>query len=91
MDSINISTNKTNRHIPIKPNKPATKAEVPVSDTGVDATGMTDVSALVEKLMKMDDVRKEKVERGLEILNNPNYPTDDILDAVAERMLSEDL
>jgi hypothetical protein len=91
MDSINISTNKTNRPVPIKPNKPASKTETPVADTGVDATGMTDVSALVEKLMKMDDVRKEKVERGLEILNDPNYPTDDILDAVAERMLSEDL
>lgn len=91
MDSINISTTNTNRPIPIKPAKAVAKQEAPKESAAVDATGMTDVNALVDKLMQMDNVRKDKIEKGLEILNNPDYPTDDILDSIAERILSEDL
>jgi len=91
MDSINISTTNSNRPITLKPAKPVAKQEAPQESAAIDATGMTDVNSLVEQLVGMNDVRQEKVQRGLDILNDPNYPTDDILDSVVDKMLSEEL
>jgi hypothetical protein len=91
MDSINLSNTNSNRPISLKPAKPLVKQEAPNESAAVDSTGMTNVDSLVEQLMGMNEVRQDKIQKGLEILNNPNYLSEDVLDSVVDKFLADEL
>ncbi len=64
----------------------ASKEPAPAKD-GTD--GVHDQIArqnLVEKLMNMPDVRPEMVERGKQLASDPDYPPEEVVNALAEKL-----
>lgn len=66
----------------------APKEPAPAKD-GVD--GVQDQIArqnLVEKLMNMPEIRPEMVERGKQLAMDPNYPPEEVVNKLAEKLAS---
>ena len=75
-----------------KVNRPAlpsaSKPEERSSQKNEDAGNLTDGSALAGKVSSSSpDVRSEAVVRGKALLSHPNWPGDDVLDGLAEKLL----
>ena len=88
MDSISIDGDsglpKVNRSaLPSAP-----RSEERSTQKNEDAGNLTDISALTGKVSSSSpDVRSEAVERGKALLADPNWPGDDVLDGLAEKLL----
>ena len=51
---------------------------------------LTDLSSLVDRIKSSSDIRPDAVERGKSLLADPNWPSDDIIDSLAEKLLDEE-
>ena len=91
MDSISVDADsgvsRINRATQAPAQKSATKSE-----NGADTTtNLTDVQALAAKVDSTGpEVCPEVVERGKALVANPNWPDDDVLDKLAEKLIDSD-
>ena len=64
--------------------------QAPLGSTKTRANQITDLSALAKKAASGPDVRADEVERGKRLVADPNYPSDDLLEKLAEGLLKTD-
>lgn len=91
MDSISVDTDSGVSRINRAPSPPAQKSEAKsISDTK-GTSNLTDVPALAAKVKSAGpDVRPEAVERGKALVADPNWPSDEVLDELAEKLLDNE-
>ena len=87
-------TNRTEAPVPARKNapvppRPADSSEITQASDGQD-NRMTDLSALAAKAASGPDLRADEIERGKRLVADPNYPSDEILDKLAEGLLRTD-
>ncbi len=92
MDSISID-----RDAPLANVKRAAQASAPKEASGASkssdsSAGLTDVSALAVKVEASagPEIRPEAIERAKALLADPNWPSDDVLDKLSERLLDHE-
>lgn len=92
MDSISIDRDTPLANVKRAVVAPATKEASAASNAADSAANLTDVSALAAKVDAVgeSDVRPEAVERGKALISDPNWPSDDILDKLSEKLLDHE-
>ncbi len=92
MDSISVDADSGVSRINRAPLTPAQKSETKTDNGAEASTNLTDVQALAAKVDSTGpEVRPEVVERGKALASTPNWPDDDVLDKLAEKLIdSED-
>ena len=88
-------TNRTEASVPARQNapvppRPADSSEITQAEDGQD-NRITDLSELAAKAAATGpDLRADEIERGKRLVADPNYPSDEILDKLAEGLLRTD-
>ena len=83
--------NRTDASVPARqiPPSPPKEAGPPPSPT--TASQSSNISELAQKAAASGpDLRADEIERAKRLVADPNYPSDEILDEVAERLLHSD-
>ena len=88
-------TNRTDSSVSARQNSVVPAPSADASQASPDSTKtssnqITDLSALAQKAASGPDVRAEEVERGKRLVADPNYPSDDLLEKLAEGLLNSD-
>lgn len=87
---MNINTNNSAGHIYAK-NMPAKAAPVEQAKAGPAAVGKDTVElSALEKLRELPDVRPEMVAKGKELLNDPDFPSKEMVDSIAKLIVPFD-
>ncbi|MFO1475440.1 MAG: hypothetical protein U1F98_02165 [Verrucomicrobiota bacterium] len=55
--------------------------------TATESAPVSQAQELLHKIQALPVVRLEQVARARELVNNPNYPSDEVLGRVAEKLL----
>ena len=88
-------TNRTDPSVSARQNSLVPARSADASQASRDATKtssnqITDLSALAQKAASGPDVRADEVERGKKLIADANYPSDDLLENLAEGLLKTD-
>lgn len=85
-------TNRTDPSVSVRQNSlvPARSTDASRDATKTSANQITDLSALAKKASAGPDVRADEVERGKKLIADANYPSDDLLENLAEGLLKTD-
>ena len=73
---------------PVQSRSADTSEAAPTSDGSLN--GLTDLSGLAAKAATGPDLRADEIERAKRLVADPNYPSDEILDKLAEGLLGTD-
>ena len=91
MDSISVDADSGVSRISRAPSPPAQKSEAKSTPDAEAASSLTDVPALAAKVNSTaPDIRPEAVERGKALAADPNWPGDEVLDKLAEKLLEDE-
>tara|TARA_B100000959_G_scaffold136255_1_gene143200 strand:+ start:400 stop:687 length:288 start_codon:yes stop_codon:yes gene_type:complete len=91
MDSISVDADSGVSRINRTPSQPARKSGDKATPASEDAAKLTDVSSLAAKAATSSpDIRPEVVERGKALVADPNWPGDNVLDGLAEKLLENE-
>ncbi len=70
---------------------PAPQASAQPSELAATKVQLTDVNSLAVKASETgEDIRPEAVERGRALLADPNWPSDTVLEGLAQRLLNSE-
>ena len=88
-------TNRTDPTVSARQDSPAPARAPDASAASEDATNaslnqITDLSSIAQKASAGPDLRADEVERGKRLVADPNYPSDDLLEKLAEGLLGTD-
>ena len=85
-------TNRTDPSVSARQNSlvPARSADASRDATKTSSNQITDLSALAQKAASGPDIRADEVERGKKLIADPNYPSDALLEQLAEGLLKTD-
>ena len=74
-----------------KGGSPASQASPQPSELAATKVQLTDVNSLAVKASETgEDIRPEAVERGRALLADPNWPSDTVLEGLAQRLLNSE-
>lgn len=92
MDSISVNTDSGASRINRAPLSPAQQSETKSAPDTEGTANLTDLQTLAAKVNSAGpDIRPEVVERGKTLVADPNWPSDEVLGKLAEKLLdSED-
>ena len=88
-------TNRTDPTVSTRQDSPTPARPPDASVESEEATNtslnqITDLSSIAQKASAGPDLRVDEVERGKRLVADPNYPSDDLLEKLAEGLLKTD-
>lgn len=91
MDSISIDRDAPLANVKRTSAAPVAKETSNASNSAASAAQLTDVSALAAKVNATGpEIRPEAIERAKALLADPNWPNDDVLDKLSEKLLDQE-
>ena len=91
MDSISVDADSGASRINRASLPPAQKSAAKSDPRAESSANLTDVQALSTKVKSAGpDVRPEAVQRGKALVDDPNWPSDEILDKLAGKLLKDE-
>ena len=78
------------RQNPVVPTPSSAASQASPDSTKASSNQITDLYALAQKAASGPDVRADEVERGKRLVADPNYPSDALLEKLAEGLLNSD-
>ena len=91
MEAISNSENSPILRAYSKAGSTAKQPETGSSEVAATKVQLTDVNSLANKASRTgDDIRPDAVERGRALLADPNWPSDTVLEGLADKLLSSE-
>jgi hypothetical protein len=91
MDPISVDANPSGSNKLRAPSRLASSPIPHVQIQSIEGHALTDIGKLAERVESSSvAIRLEVVERGKALLSDPNWPTDSILEGLAEKLIDNE-
>jgi len=91
MDPISVDANPSGSNKLRAPSRLASSPFPHVQIQSIEGHALTDIGKLAERVESSSvAIRLEVVERGKALLSDPNWPTDSILEGLAEKLIDNE-